>query len=129
MAFASGNEDVYVSDMGTVQFSFTIQFSQAGPLGYHEQVTKFELYDDGRRRIVECLTVQQASIQCSFMNSNDHQWWTVANDSIRNVSLILHQAKSTDRRGYTAQIEGVDPASNSIIDQIQKEISVIGNFL
>ena len=127
VAFVSGNEDVRVSDMGTVLFRFAIEFSQPGPLGNREEVDKFELLDLGGNRVVECQTVDSSPlIDCPYLNTNDHQWWTVAGNSIENVMFILHQAQSTDRGQYTARIEGVDPASNGV-DKIEKTISVIGN--
>ena len=132
VAFVSGDEEVRVSDMGTVLFSFAIEFSRAGPLENREEVNKFELLDLGGSRVVECQTVEQTDsstlIDCPYMNINDHQWWTVAGNSIENVLFILHQAQSTDRGPYTARIEGVDPASNSV-DKIEKTISVFGNLL
>ena len=132
VAFVSGDEEVRVSDMGTVLFSFAIEYSQAGSLGYREEVEKFELLDLVGTRIVECQTVEHTDsstlIDCPYMNTNDHQWWTVAGNSIENVSFILHQAQSGDRGQYTARIEGVDPASTSV-DKIEKDISVIGNLL
>ena len=114
---------MYVSDGGTVEFSFAIQFSQAGPLGFHEEVNRFELHDPARGLIVHCQIDGHAN--CDY---NNHQWWTLMGENIHSISFILHQAQSTDRGQYTARIEGVDPAQRST-DTIDKEYRVIGNFL
>ena len=114
-----------VSEGGTVEFSFAIQFSQAGPLGLREEVNRLELRDPAGRLIVECQIDGHAD--CNYMNNNDHQWWTLMGENIHSISFILHQAQSTDSGQYTARIEGVDPAQRST-DTIHKEYHVIGNF-
>ena len=127
MSFASGNDDtdLNVSKGGTVEFSFAIQFSQAGPRGLREEVNRFELRNTAKRLLVECQINGHAD--CRYMNNNDHQWWTVMGEDIYSITFILHQAQSTDRGPYTARIEGVDPAQRSI-DTIDKEYRVIGKY-
>ena len=119
---------MYVSDGGTVEFSFAIQFSQAGTLGLCEEVNRFDLRDPAGRLIVECQIDVDGHADCNYMNNNDHQWWTVVGENIHGISFILHQAQSTDSGQYSARIEGVDPAQRSI-ETIVKEYHVIGNFL
>jgi hypothetical protein len=127
VSFASGNDDtdLNVSKGGTVEFSFAIQFSQAGPRGLREEVNRFELRNTAKRLLVECQINGHAD--CRYMNNNDHQWWTVMGEDIYSITFILHQAQSTDRGPYTARIEGVDPAQRSI-DTIDKEYRVIGKY-
>jgi hypothetical protein len=42
------------------------------------------------------------------------QWWTVEREEEYNVIFVLHQARSTNRGSYSAEVEGVDPATQSL---------------
>ena len=48
-------------------------------------------------------------------DTNPHQWWTV--EAVENGRVfVLHEAKSTDRGNYRAEVEVIHPNGNNLGD-------------
>ena len=68
------------------------------------------------------------NIPCTFSGiDSTAQWWTVEREEEYNVIFVLHQARSTNRGSYSAEVEGVDPATQSL-RTIGKIIFVSGKY-
>ena len=69
------------------------------------------------------------NIPCTFSGiDSTAQWWTVEREEEYNVIFVLHQARSTNRGLYSAEVEGVDPATQSL-RTIEKSIFVSGKYV
>lgn len=105
-------------------FNLSLSFSVPGPSGLLERIDRFELIK-GDMTVALCVINNPL---CTF----DDNWWTV-DDCNKTVTerrydfrYILHQVQSVNRGLYTAQVEGIDPASSGQ-DAFDKEIRVTGN--
>ena len=117
-SFTNEDEEVYVSYNGTITFAMTLVFTQAGPCGLFEEVDRYIIKDVNSMNLVDC---QTKNMFCSLSGADDDQWWTV---DWNMKTIILHQAKHSNRGPYTGHVEGTDPSARSI----QKEFSVKGQI-
>ena len=99
--------DINVSVDGTVTFDLTLSFSQSGPSMNNQTISKYTLKRNGEP-LVTCESI------CSFHDADPHHWWTVEEAVETGHMFVLHQAKSSDRGSYTAEVEVKHPNGNTI---------------
>ena len=103
------NDDINhinVSVNGIVTFDLTLSFSQSGPSMNNQTISKYTLKRNGEP--VTCESI------CSFHDPDPHHWWTVEEGVETGHVFVLHQAKSSDRGSYTAEVEVKHPNGNTI---------------
>ena len=98
--------DINVSVDGTVTFDLTLSFSQSGPSMNNQTISKYTLKRNGD--LVTCESI------CSFRDPDPHHWWTVEEGVETGHVFVLHQAKSSDRDIYTAEVVVKHPNGNTI---------------
>ena len=88
-------------------FDLKLSFSQSGPSMNKQTVSKYTLKRNSEA-LVTCESV------CSFHDPDPHHWWTVEEVMETGHVFALHQAKSSDRGSYTAEVEVKHPNGNTI---------------
>ena len=117
----NGNS-IKVSSEGTVTFDLSLSFTQSGPSRNNQTVSHYCLKRNDKT-ILNC----GPSTLCSFDDTVQDHWWTV--ESVETgYTFVLHQAKSTDRGSYKAEVEVNHPKDNSI-DTIEKTVHVTCKFM
>ena len=106
------NGNIQVSSKGTVSFDFSLSFTHAGPTVNNQPVSQYRLKTNSN-------TVVSCADHCTIDDTDPHHWWTVENGPV----FVLHQAKSTDRGLYTAEVEVRNPKDDSL-NAIEKSFHV-----
>lgn len=125
--FFSENDQIHVDESGTIRFNLSLKFTESGCAGLMEEISRFILVNDSAMMpVVECDAA--FTIPCTFSGdvNGKSQWWTVEVDE-HSVVYVLHQVRSTDRGAYTAVVESLNPATESL-RTIEKHYFVSGEF-
>ncbi|CAI8051863.1 hypothetical protein GBAR_LOCUS28383 [Geodia barretti] len=118
--FDSSHEEIRVNNNGTIRFNLSLAFTKSGNSGLIEEISSFVLAN--MVPVAQCDA--KFNIPCTFSGiDSTAQWWTVEREEEYNVIFVLHQARSTNRGLYSAEVEGVDPATQSL-RTIEKNIFV-----
>ena len=111
--FSNDHCNIDVSANGTITFHLILSFTQSGPSMKKQTVSKYTLKKDGNS-LVTCNPV---------CDTNPHQWWTL--EAAENgLVFVLHQAKSTDRGSYAAEVEVIDPNGDTLGEDLRKTFHV-----
>ena len=112
--FSNNHCNINVSADGTITFDLTLSFTQSGPSMNKQTVSKYTLKNGTGKSLVTCNPV---------CDTNRHQWWTLKAVETGGRVFVLHQANSTDRGSYTAEVEVTHPNEDSI-NEITKSFHV-----
>jgi hypothetical protein len=112
--FDSSHEEIHVNNNGTIRFNLSLAFTTSGNSGLIEEIKSFILANlSNMVPVAQCNA--RFNIPCTFSGiDSTAQWWTVEREEEYNVIFVLHQARSTNRGSYSAEVEGVDPATQSL---------------
>ena len=124
-SFASGDEDIQVSENGTIVFNLKLSYSASGRSDFRQQVERIYLKNSSED-VVSCFP----TAGCTF-SIDVARWWTVHDGDTGTLDclvFILHQALSYDRAEYSANVDLADPAIVGGIVTKSKTLLVTGKI-